>query len=139
MIVLKGNRFLAEEGWPNRHMTLQIVCPAYADRDQHRPDTNDNLKSEVLSNARCARENCYGNSDRNLDSNAIQAVVEDGIMTENIGDCDVADLGSHDHEPGSVLALVGAGSHDIEFGIGKFAHDHILYSCVYVRPRGQHP
>jgi hypothetical protein len=59
----------------------------------------------MLKDTSGARENRNGNTDRNLNGVSVQAVIENRIVTQNVGDRDVADLCSHNDQAGSVLTL----------------------------------
>jgi len=55
------------------------------------------LEAETLSDARCARENRNCHTNRNLNRDAVQAVVEDGVVTQHVRHCDIANLGSYNY------------------------------------------
>src|SRR5262245_32615536 len=100
MALLELDRFLAKQSRPDRHVPLLMarVCANRVigtDRRDYKP-----LQAEVLSDARCSRENRNRNTDRNLNRDTVQAVVEHRVMTEDVnrGNRDVPDLCSH-HQP----------------------------------------
>src|SRR5262245_29983075 len=84
MALLELDRFLAKQSRPDRHVPLLMarVCANRVigtDRRDYKP-----LQAEVLSDARCSRENRNLNTDRNLNRDTAQAVVEHRVMTEDV-------------------------------------------------------
>jgi len=82
----------------------------------------DLLKPQVLKDSGGAGQDCDGNPDGNLDGVSVEAVIQHGVVTEDVRYRDVTDLGTYHNESRAILALICSTAHEVEFIIGQFAH-----------------